>query len=325
MTESDRQRRQLAFSAVGSVLVLLLIVVTCSVYMWRKASKQVAEDTVEEVTICQLAADPAKYNQKLVKVTAFFSHGFEDSDLFDPSCSSRSRIWYDFGGKRSTGTMYCCNVVPSRTRPDEATVEGIPIPLVTDTNFETLDRMLNRNGGTIVHGTVVGRFFSGEKIKAADGSDWWTGYGHLGGSSLFMVQQVLRVDQHDRVDVDYSSSQTYPDFGKDDCFYQTLDDEESAIEVQKQAEADGGSWMFEDPKRVAIEALARQLKKSPSSLTDIRLRSQAQGRMFYEWRSNPENRSFVVAVTRPYHLVFNARTNKIAWVPSGVYRHSCND
>src|SRR4030095_514256 len=254
MTESERRRRQLAFSAVGSVLVLLLIVVTCSVYLWKKAStsegqmsKQAVADTVEEVTICQLAADPAKYNQKLVKVTAFLSHGFEDSSLFDPSCLPQFSIWYDFGGKRSTGALYPSGAVPSRTRPEEATVEGISIPLVADTNFETLDRLLHRSGGTIVHGTVVGRFFLGEKENVADGSDWWTGYGQLGAKGLFMVQQVLHVDQHDRTDVDYDSSEPLPDFGNKECLYQVVDlesDIESAIEVQKRAEA-GRSWMFE--------------------------------------------------------------------------------
>ncbi|HEX7295736.1 MAG TPA: hypothetical protein VF251_08300, partial [Pyrinomonadaceae bacterium] len=266
------------------------------------------------------------YNQKLVKVTAFLSHGFEDSSFFDSACpSSRFNIWYDFGGKRSTGTMYCCGVVPSVTRPKDVVVEDIPIPLVVDQNFEILDRLLRRPGGGLAHGTFIGRFFSGQKQKNADGADWWVGYGHMGMSSLFMVQQVLRVDPHDRTDVDYDSSQTYPDFGKDDCFYQNLQEFESAIELQKQADADGGSWMFEDPKRVAVEALAKQLNLNPSALSNIRLRRQAQGRMFYEWRSNPENRSFVVAVTRPYLLVFYAKTRKVAWVPSGVYRHSCND
>lgn len=325
MTESERQRRQLAFSAVGSVLVLLLIIVTCSVYMWKKASKQTIEDAIEEVTICQIAADPAKYNKKLVKVTAFFSLGFEDSAFFDPSCPSRFNIWHDFGGKRSTGTMYCCDVVPSRTRPEDVIIEDITIPLVVDQNFETLDRLLRRSGGGIARGTVIGRFFSGEKARAADGSDWWLGYGHLGASSLFMIQQVLHVDQHDRTDVDYDSSQTYPDFETGECFYQRLSDAESAIEVQKQAEVDGGSWMFEDPKRVAVEALAKQLKRNPASLANIRLKRQAQGRMFYEWRSNNENRPYVVAVTRPYLSVFYAKTSRVAWVPGGVYRLSCND
>jgi hypothetical protein len=334
MTESERQRRQLAFSAVGSVLALLLIVVTCSVYMWKKAatsegqtSKPAAQDTVEEVTICQLAADPAKYNHKLVKVTGFLSLGFEESFLFDPSCpSSRFNIWYDFGGKRSTGTMYCCGVVPSRTRPEDVVVEDIPIPLVVDQNFETLDRLLRRPDGGIAHGTVIGRFFSGQKENAADGRVWWEGYGHMGISSLFMVQQVLSVDQHDRTDVDYDSSQTYPEFESKDCFYQQLSDEpEPAVELQRRADADGGSWMFDDPKRVAIDALAKQFQRNPASFANVRLKRQAQGRMFYEWRLNNNNRPYVVAVTRPYHLVFYAKTNKVAWVPSGVYRLSCND
>src|SRR5580704_11993161 len=42
----------------------------------------------QQVTICELTKDPAAYNQKLIEVTGFVSHGFEDFTFLDPSCPS---------------------------------------------------------------------------------------------------------------------------------------------------------------------------------------------------------------------------------------------
>ena len=332
MTESERQRRQLAFSAVGSVLVLLLIVVTCSVYMWRKAAtsegqtpKPDAEDTVDEVTICQLTADPAKYNQKLVKVTGFFSLGFEDSSLYDLQCDSRFSIWYDFGGKNSTGTMYCCGVVPSRTRPEQIIVENIPIPLIVDQNFQTFDQLLRQSG--IVRANVSGRFFSGQKSTAPNGREWWGGYGHMGCCSLFMIQQVVSVDGQDRKDLDYGSTVDESDISSRCSSYDILGhffpQHPSFVEAQKSADSDSQSWMFEDPKRVAIEGISKLTSKDPASIAYLKLKRQTQGRMTFEWKPKNEKATYTIVVSRPYELSFYAKTTRVVWVLREAYRSSC--
>lgn len=41
------------------------------------------EDQPEKLTACQLKNDPAAYNHKLVEVTGFVSHDFEDFTIFD--------------------------------------------------------------------------------------------------------------------------------------------------------------------------------------------------------------------------------------------------
>jgi len=41
------------------------------------------------VTVCELKNDPARYNHSTVILTGYFSRGFEDSTLSDPSCESR--------------------------------------------------------------------------------------------------------------------------------------------------------------------------------------------------------------------------------------------
>jgi hypothetical protein len=46
------------------------------------------EEQPVSVTVCQLKNDPPAYNHKLVELTAFVSHDFEDFTLFDPTCPS---------------------------------------------------------------------------------------------------------------------------------------------------------------------------------------------------------------------------------------------
>ena len=94
-----------------------------------------AETKAQEVSVCDLKNDPAKYNHSMVKVSGYFSRGFEDSTLYDPRCKSRQWIWVELGGKRSVDVMYCCGFTPSSTREEELEVEGIKLPLTEDANF----------------------------------------------------------------------------------------------------------------------------------------------------------------------------------------------
>jgi hypothetical protein len=74
------------------------------------------------------------------------------------------------------------------------TVEEIPVPLVDDAYFQRFDDLLHRHRYTLLlHATVVGRFFAGEKIHNPKGT-YWGGYGHFGCCSLLVIQQVLSVE-----------------------------------------------------------------------------------------------------------------------------------
>ncbi|HZS08178.1 MAG TPA: hypothetical protein VFD58_25310 [Blastocatellia bacterium] len=98
-------------------------------FIFLYVSGGVSEEPIK-VTVCQLKNDPAAYNHKLVQVTGFISHGFEDFTLFDPGCSSWPAVWLEYGGVAASGTMYCCGITADRSRPKQLTVEKISIPLV---------------------------------------------------------------------------------------------------------------------------------------------------------------------------------------------------
>jgi len=125
----------------------------------------------EKVSVCQLKTDPASFNHKLVQVTSFLSHGFENFTLQDPSCGTWPDIWLEYGGEAASGTMYCCGVTNARTRPQQLEVENESVPLLDDENFRELDGLLQASQTyATAHGTVVGRFFSGKEISYPNGN-----------------------------------------------------------------------------------------------------------------------------------------------------------
>jgi len=280
----------------------------------------------QKVTVCQLKDNPAAHNHELIEVTGFVRHGFEDFGLFDPTCGSFPYIWLEYGGKVKSGTMYCCGVTDSRSRPSELIVENIQVPLVDDEQFKTFNNLIHLSPSSLVHATIVGRFFAGKEIHYPKGVRRG-GYGHMGCCSLLAIQQVVSVDPHDREDVDYSVTPDQPRIGEVGCGYTFLvrflqyDD---LIQAERSAEAGERSWAFDDPKRVASDALATSLKTGQLSIEELKQTSTVQGRTVYEWNPDGKDVSYMVVVSRPYWLSFYAKYKmKIAWVVIAAYESSC--
>lgn len=266
-----------------------------------------------ETTPCKLKNDPSAYNHKLVALTGFISHGFEDFTLFDPNCPYSPELWLEYGGTAASGTMYCCGASNNRSRPGEMVVEGIPIPLVEDDLFRRFDKLIlhQPDSDSVVHAKLVGRFFAGERQRLRNGN--WGGYGHMGCCSLLAIQQVLHVDPHDRDDLDYSGSPDQPDVDKLQCGYQELTPPysyRSSLEAQQEAEAGERAWAFTDPLRVASDALAELLKVDKRSVAEIKETRKTQGRVVYEWHPDKNPMRYMVVVSRPYWLSFMGATGK---------------
>lgn len=178
-------------NCIGLLLCLVVLMTCCGLNAQVPEVKgpTVEETKAQDVSVCDLKADPAKYNRASVKLRAYFSRGFEDSDLYDPTCKSWQMIWVELGGTRSVDVMYCCGVVPKPTRDSELKVEGISLPLTEDDEFRKYNDALAK--GKKLKATVIGTFFSGEKTVPPSGKPFYSGYGHFGGASLFVVQQVI--------------------------------------------------------------------------------------------------------------------------------------
>jgi hypothetical protein len=278
----------------------------------------------EKVSLCELQKDMDAYNHKLIEVTAFVSHGFEDFTLFDPTCNSWPAVWLEYGGKRNSGTMYCCGVTAERSRRKPLVVEEIPVPLVEDESFVKFDRIIVRASDSILHASLVGRFFAGKTTPIGKG--FLRGYGHMGCCSLLAIQQVISVDVQGRQDLDYSASAPHPDL-KGTCAYESLTESqpyERIIREQHEAEAGASDWRFSDPKRVAAETLAALLAIESSNITTMKQTHEEQSRFVFQWRRAKSHETHIVVVSRPYWLSFYVRDPKqIAWVVIAAYKASC--
>jgi hypothetical protein len=103
-------------SAPGQISIAFCL---CLVAATAKAEQPI------RVSSCQIKKDPAAYNHKLLEVTAFVSHGFEDFTLFDPDCPSWPQVWLEYGGTVSSGTIYWGGGTAKRSRSKPLRVENI--------------------------------------------------------------------------------------------------------------------------------------------------------------------------------------------------------
>jgi hypothetical protein len=155
------------------------------------------------VSLCEVKAYPENFLRKLVEVTATASHGFEDSMVEDSRCpwpKGGPGVWMEYGGTRSTDTMYCCGISPTPDRRKTLVVDGVSLELVDDKTFREFDKLLHpkhskHRGSDTVRATLRGRIFARyEGIGGTQQNPNWRGYGHMGCCMLFVVTQVVSFD-----------------------------------------------------------------------------------------------------------------------------------
>lgn len=284
-----------------------------------EAQSRVDPETPTKVSVCDLIATRKEFDHKLVELTTFVRHGFENFSVFDPECKVDSQnIWLEYGGTLNSGTVYCCGTGTEKNRKRALTVEAIPLELITDRNLGKFNQLIGRQTSTMVRATLVGRFFAGREMKVPSGSIWG-GYGHMGCCSLLAIQQVLAVEPHDRDDLNYGTGENPVDTGRFRS-YRILNVDEAAIELQRSAELDNVDWRFNDPRRVAKDALEKYAPDDEVDLKNLNVVSQTSGYIAFEAKID-RSLSYFVAVERPYWLSFYAKDpNRVIWIASGVYR-----
>jgi hypothetical protein len=281
------------------------------------------------VTVCELKANPTDYNHKLIEVIGFVSHGFEDFGLFDPSCPSWPYVWLEYGGTKKSGTMYCCGVSADRARPEELVVEGTTVTLTRDETFDAFDKLIQTRPDTVVHATLVGRFFAGKENRFSNGKIVRRGYGHMGCCSLLAIQEIVAVAPHEREDLDYRSSSDQPNIKKTGCGYQDLVPPwpyADWVKAQRRADQQGSEFAFDNPKQVATAALIQLAKLDEITVTNLEEKRHSQGRVIYELKRNEGKTTYMIVLSKPYLLSFYAKDPKrVAWVVIGAYKSSCEE
>lgn len=316
------------------MLKLLCVLLVAASSLSAQSVQPVPSGAIEEprdVAFCDLGKDPVAFNHKLVRLTAFVTHGFEDFTLTDPNCSAaldHFSVWVTYGGKSRSNTMYCCpGEGGQEARSESLAIEGIPVPLVSDTTFEKFTSLLKKEGDTTARATLVGRFFSGEK-ETIGGSTHWGGFGHMGCCRLFVIQRVEAFEPHTRSDVDYSAEAGwYERGGCDGGSLRWLrhvsisfagEEVEEAIAEQQMADSGVRAWAFDDPMRVAAESLKGFSEKQVPVLQKIR---STATREVFQWKNG--RKSTIIVVTRPYWLSFYAKTSSVAWVSTTIKEGEC--
>lgn len=305
-------------------VVCFFAVMFCNANCAQTKSEQKSDEPMK-ISLCELQNAPGDYNHKLIEVTGFLSHGFENFSIFDPNCTSPQGIWLEYGGTISSETIYCCGETAKPNRPKDLVVEEISIPLVNDDNFQSLHKIFKRKPDSEIKATVLGRFFAGEKAERKD-EITWEGYGHFGCCSLFAIQQVIAVDTNERKDLDYRASTDYPEI-KVGGGYQFILPRKSAkevIELQQKTEGGQNQWRFNNPQTVAAEMLAQFLNIDEKQVGKIKQTRQAQGRFIYEWTNKITKKEYMIVVSRPYWLSFYAKDpQKVIWIAYSAFE-MCN-
>jgi hypothetical protein len=313
------------------LLGIFFVLVIGALPLFAQTEKLPADSVPEprEVTFCELSKNPAAYNHALVRLTAFITRGFEDFHLAEPTCPTQGfTVWVMYGDKAQSGAIYCCpGEGGEKTRPDSLTVEGVQLPLVSDSKFQQFTDLLTKEGDTTVRVTAVGRFFSGEK-QTSNGSTRWGRFGHMGCCSLFVIQRVESFEPHTRNDLDYTSEAGW--YEKESCKSNSLryqmevsipypdGNAEHAIAEQRNADRGEASWAFSDPQRVAVESLKLFY---PGQVPLLRNVKTTPARQVFRWKNG--RNEVVVVVTRPYWLSFYAASGAVAWVSTNIKEAAC--
>ena len=149
-------------------------------------------ESVVDVEFCELVRDPGQFDHKLIRVTGNASHGFEDCTISSDACGKRpTYVWLEIGGRIGTRTTYCCGQTYEDTRQKPLVVEGFETNVINDSALKQfMDVVIKKDSQAKV--TVIGRFFAGKKSTNPNGT-FWSGFGHMGGYSLLVIQQVVSV------------------------------------------------------------------------------------------------------------------------------------
>lgn len=89
-----------------------------------------------------------------------------------------------------------------------------------------------------------------------------------------------------------------------------------ALKELKDAESGSRKWAYDDPVRVAVEALRTLKKRREGDIKLARIR-ETPSRITYRWNETT-NEYLTVIVTRPYWLSTYAKNGKVPWVVTNI-------
>lgn len=172
---------------------------TCVTPVNEEASATAAMQEPIDTTVCAVLANPDAFNNKLVRIRAYYSGNFENSSLRDNGC--RGSLWLGYAGTGAPSTVAVVTYVFTGSVPGSEDSKGkrilpIPVSLVRDSRLERFEKLVRMNpeSGVPLKGepahhvtaTFIGRIDAvslqvHEFLKQQPPGRWSLGFGHLGG------------------------------------------------------------------------------------------------------------------------------------------------
>lgn len=183
---------------------------TCVAPVNAEASAIAAMQEPIDTTVCAVLADPAAFNNKMVRIRAYYVGGMEHSTVNDTRCHGSLWLGFPGGGVPPTVAAYVStrNVLGSEDAEGKR-ILPIPVSLVRDSKFERFEKLVRMNpelvvpliGEPVQHvtATFVGRIDSvspeiHEFLKQYPAEHWSLGFGHLGGYEGELIVQAVADD-----------------------------------------------------------------------------------------------------------------------------------
>jgi len=150
-----------------------------------------------EVSGCDLARNPKAFDGTLVRVRGTLNVYFEDFSLGFENCDTHQGIWLAFGGD-VPGIVASTVNDNSRTPGSDIQVDGVSYGIKKDDSFRKLYALIVPRHGNKpdyrVTATLTGMFFAGNENRTANGTVYFSGYGHVWCCSLFVITEVADVE-----------------------------------------------------------------------------------------------------------------------------------
>ena len=295
------------------------------------------------VSVCDLKANPLRYNHQLVELRAQVLLEFEGQEVSDEHCAefnNENSVWITFGGDVSDPAVYCCGS-HARQPGDKFTVEGIEIPVEKDALFTRLlkDAAAYRRNPVAKKGsddefpgrfydvtaTVIGRFFAGNQDHTRQID--MPGYGHMGCCTLLAIQKVVSIDQE--------VPRGQP--GEWKCSHNDWQapEDEASIRHQHAAIPLSDTWRFTDADRVADATLgdlrhlwgdskAGRFSKCKIENYDNRATHSRDKKATCDWSSDDGMESYQIQLWKYGYLQHGPHSlDRIAWLPDWAAHNSC--
>lgn len=303
---------------------------------------------IVDTTVCQLRSSPAEFDDKVIRVNAYLSLGFEEAGMHDPFCLENSSTDQKSSHHEERGFW-----VEFADHADHEGVKGF-LPLVDDAQLRKFFNVLNQRDSQMPRVVLIGTFYAAKTPEDTEAGkiSFLGGYGHMGCCHLFVVSQVESIETQYSADLDYSPywSTSEPR----SCYSHETYSVPTDAEIRSwQKEANDGASLWRlDPVSVAEEQLdamrigrfkdtgwldweheipedpeqGRYFLASPDARpTETLVEASSQSfRKTYEFITPDRKARLIIVVARPYWLEDLAGSSaKVIWAPVASARVTC--